>query len=371
MDRPVPVLSPFIDSHVHFADSNRLPELTDYLAVGVPPTDIPPVGQPGARPAIPHASGPFTRSGLISLPVAAYRNFNPELIEAKTALPDIVDMFASFDHWSSSGSSRTNLADQVREFAAIGFGGLKLWEGKPDLQQELGATLDSPAYLAAYEAATEAAMPILIHVADPPSFWHRSGGPWSYRNRTVPSFEELQRQAAAVCETVPGARFIFPHLLFLADDLPSMQRFLDRHPNAWMDLAPGHYFFAPLGQKRAAARRFFSEYRERIIFGTDAMFFPASVSGLPNLTLEETSCRARRLRDFLATDREFDNPFTLSRDEVPVIRGLALDADTLAMITAGTYVGLMGRVPRPLDAVRASRYVSGFASVRALGESPS
>lgn len=332
-----------IDSHVHFSDPRLLPELKEYLSA-------------------------FERLGLLSLPVPDVHSFNVALLEAHRSAPDRVDLFASFDHGRSgaalrrAAASRT-LAEQVEQYARIGFGGLKLWEGKPTLQAELRVALDAPPFLDAYHAAADAAMPVLIHVADPPAFWHARGGPWSYVDSDVPAFTELQRQAAAICDASARTTFIFPHLLFMADDLDLMERFLDDHTNALLDLAPGNYFYSALGAedanggvRRTRARSVLTRYAERIIFGTDAMFFPPGVDGLPPVTLDENRLRASRLITFLTTDDAVDNPYPLTAEACPTVRGLALDTDALEHVLGGTYRRLMGEAPRHIDAVAAEEY---------------
>ena len=323
------------DGHLHFGDFGRLPELLEYverLQLG--------------------------SIGLLSLPTAGTGeqgdtivNFNPEVLVASSVLAargTIAPAFGSLDNRYrlrdlSDGGKRWNPARQVQEMRAAGFQGVKFWEGKPELQTSLRLALDDPLLCAAYRDAGTADMPVLIHVADPPLFWTREGGLWSYVNRNVPEFDELMRQAGAICECAPHTHFIFPHLLFLAGELDRLAWFLDRYPNMSVDLAPGIYMYPALGaadgsgiplskQQYTAAREFFSNYETRILFGTDAFFLAPELKLLPPHSLEANFDRYNTLLRFLTHMAISDNPFS-PLPEVGHFLGLGLSAKTIRLIT--------------------------------------
>lgn len=329
-----------IDGHIHFGSASRLDDLAAYL------TQV-------------------ERAGIVSLPFRQGINFNPELILAKRRLPDRVDILGSFDHWTPG---RPSLKVQAKRLIETGFDGLKLWEGKPELQRELGLTIDDPELLKAYAIAAAAGLPVLIHVADPPLFWERTGGPWSYVGKRVPGFDELIDQAQRVCLAAPDCRFIFPHMLFLAGDISRMADFLDRHPNALLDLAPGRYLYPDLGgnpERRKQAMQFFSDHAPRIIFGTDALFLSlddegGGIKGLPGQSLETIRGGTTTLKGFLASEEEYENPFPLSKDEIPRITGLGLNEETLEWIFTISYLKIFGEKPRPLDESLATSYMDSF-----------
>lgn len=358
-----------IDSHIHIGAEDRMEDLLAYVAA----LDL-------------------SMAGLLSLPTAgigaegnATVNFNPEVLAAAASirreLPGRrVVAYGSLDNRALLGldgfrRSHWDPAGQVRELAAAGFDGLKLWEGKPDLQAALGITLDDPRLLECYREAGVRGMPVLVHVADPPLFWHAADTPWSYRDREVPSFEELLRQAGAIAEAVPATTFIFPHLLFLAEDLPRLDSFLEAAPNALVDLAPGNYLYPALGgvpvsrngrDPRTAerttqeARDFFSRRRDRILMGSDAFFFSRGSTILPGTSLEENLERFLRLHRFLCSDALCGSPYANTPDR-PLIRGLALPPEVAEAPLTENGRRLFGAVPAAPAPGAAAAYLDGWA----------
>ena len=305
-------------------------------------------------------------AGLISLPDARLVNFNPEVFAAKLAAPERFYLFASLDHSGrlnpGLGPTPPALGAQVEELAGLGADGIKMWLGKPSFQAAVGLRLDSPEVAGVYAAAAGAALPVLVHVADPQLFWRSSGSRfgWSGEGSTVPAFDELQRQAEAVLEANPGTTFIFPHLLFRTSDLSSFTSFMRRYPNATLDLSPGVYFYAELHRDRAAAQDFFDEFRLRILFGSDGMWFEPGHPYLPSISVEENLRKTSRLLEFLVTDNEIENPFEFSREELPSVRGLALSSPIVSLLTGENFRRLMTPSPRTCNADQVAAYAAGI-----------
>jgi predicted TIM-barrel fold metal-dependent hydrolase len=381
-----------VDSHVHIGDAHRVEELRRYVRLlglerigcislptvgadaAVPTGDVASSGGAGTA-GRPSSGGPEIGSA------GRLINFNPEVLLAMHALPGVADGFGSFDNRGllepaagSRAAAKTGWAPaaQVAAMYEAGFAGIKMWEGKPDLQAALGIILDDPRFIEAYREAGHRGMPLLIHVADPEIFWERQGGPWSYVGRPVPSFDELIRQAEAICEKAGETTFIFPHLLFLADDPSRMSRFVEEHPNAYLDLAPGNYFYPALGaaesvgsaaspRRREEALAFFETHASRIILGSDSFFLPRDLALLPGTPLTDNLERYLRLRRFLGTRECFATPFGATAEETPLIGGLGLRDELLQKIGGENYLKLMGP-PRRLDRVAAGRYLEQWGA---------
>jgi hypothetical protein len=351
-------MSGFIcDGHVHFGELDRFPDLRAYVT------------QLG-----------LDYIALVSLPLVGVGgnadiliNFNPEVLAGCALLRSCADQgslrgvneawgFGSLDNRALLDGRRSvsgwDPARQVEELFAAGFSGLKLWEGKPLLQRTLGITLDHPALIDAYRVASSFGMPVLAHVADPPSFWNDGN---IYADEDVSEFEEFIRQAEAVCDAAPETTWIFPHLLFLAGLGARLPRFLDAHPRAYVDLAPGTYFYTALaGADRVGiprepdqyrtAREFFIGYRDRIITGSDAFFLPTDLPVVPGTPLADNLERFLRLRRFLEDARTQVSPFT-GATQRPLFLGLDLahdraTAETLTPILGGNMYTIMSSIQR-------------------------
>lgn len=338
------------DSHVHIGAEERIED----LLVFVQALDL-------------------SLIGLLSLPTAGVGeegdetvNFNPEVLAAAASIRRErsgcrVVAYGSLDNRAllcreGLDPETWDPTAQLREMAAAGFDGLKLWEGKPDLQAALGITLDDERLLSCYRVAGSLGMPVLVHVADPPLFWDAIDTPWSYRGRKVPAFEELLRQAAAIAAAAPQTTFIFPHLLFLAQDLPRLDAFLAEAQNAVLDLAPGNYFYPELGgvpvsrtacdedavtDATEASRAFFITWQDRILMGSDGFFFDRGSEILPGSTLEDNLERHLRLSRFLTTDDRFGSPYAHTPGR-PMIAGLSLPPEVAKAVLAENAHRLLG-----------------------------
>jgi len=306
------------------------------------------------------------KSGIVSLPDRDRINFNPEALFAKAREPKSCYALLGLDYRARFQPERHIRFDggaQVETLAGLGADGLKMWAGKPSFQATLGFALDGPQLGEVFDAAAAAGLPVVLHVADPPVFWERDDGRrmgWQAGAGAIPSFSELQTQTENMLSRHPQTTFIFPHLLFRAGNLKEFTRFMERFPNAFLDLSPGLYFYAELSQKPPAAREFFSRFRERVLFGTDGFWFDPGHPALPWCSMEENTERTERLYSFLATDRKASNPFSFTSSSIPEVKGLELEPEILKLILRENAERLLGLVPRALAPERVNGYLRMF-----------
>ncbi len=324
---------------------------------------------------------------MLSLPDATRINFNPEVLYAKARLGDRCRAFGSLDYAHLFAPERAGipplaLDEQVAQLARCGFDGLKLWEGKPTFQSRIGMALDDVRFAPVFQSAARHALPIVLHVADPPVFWEgaaTSGSGeklgWEGSQESIPSFEELLRQTEEVLKHHSDCTFIFPHMLFLAGDLERLSALLEAYPNALLDLSPGVYFYGELHRRRKEAIDFFNRFSSRILFGSDGMWFCAGQPELPQSDLAANGERTRRLFRFLSSADEIDNPFPFTRDELPLVRGLALPSETLQRITLTNFRELAARSSSgsgangtDIPTGEAVEYLEGFLRRLELGD---
>jgi predicted TIM-barrel fold metal-dependent hydrolase len=134
---------------------------------------------------------------------------------------------------------------------------------------------DDPRLDPFWDKCAELKIPINIHVADHPSCWQPLGpnqertGDFQTFNlvgKDVPSYDELIASRDRMVAKHPKTTFIACHLGNQGHDLPTLGQSLDRYPNLYVDIAARDY---ELGREPRAALKFFTKYKDRVLFGTD------------------------------------------------------------------------------------------------------
>ena len=130
-----------------------------------------------------------------------------------------------------------------------------------------------------WEECGKLGFPVLIHSADPASFWKpkdKNNERWlelkqkpnRYRNPDlVPSFESIIAEQHNVFEKHPKTIFINAHLGWMGNDLNRLSSHLDKYPNVVTEIGA---VLAELGRQPKRARKFFIDYQDKILFGKDA-----------------------------------------------------------------------------------------------------
>jgi predicted TIM-barrel fold metal-dependent hydrolase len=130
-----------------------------------------------------------------------------------------------------------------------------------------------------WAACGELGLPVIIHTADPLAFFepvdatnerweelHRQPS-WSFADRgKYPPHEDLMQQLLSVVERHPKTIFMGAHVASLAEDLATVGKWLDEHPNLYVEIASR---IGELGRQPFTARKFFLKYQDRVLFGTD------------------------------------------------------------------------------------------------------
>ena len=130
-----------------------------------------------------------------------------------------------------------------------------------------------------WKKAGELKIPVLIHTADPKSFWDemdeknerwlelatrpgRKRGP----NDPVP-FEKLIEEQHNMFKAHPGTTFINAHFGWYPNNLQYLGTLLDQMPNMMIEFGA---IIAELGRQPRTAHDFFIKYQDRILFGKDS-----------------------------------------------------------------------------------------------------
>jgi predicted TIM-barrel fold metal-dependent hydrolase len=130
-----------------------------------------------------------------------------------------------------------------------------------------------------WEAAGALDMPVAIHTSDPEAFFlptdrfnerfeELNAHPdWSFHGKDFPSNHALQEARRVVMRRHPKTQFVCLHVAD-AENLPYVSDCLNEHANMHVDIAAR---IGELGRQPRAARKFFEQYQDRIVFGTDAV----------------------------------------------------------------------------------------------------
>lgn len=96
---------------------------------------------------------------------------------------------------------------------------------------------------------------------------------YMYLHPEMPGYEDLMRERDRFVAAHPKLRFVGAHLASLEYDVDRIAAFLDRFPNATVDMA------ARMSQvqyqsvrDREKVRNFFTRYQDRVLYGTDLTF---------------------------------------------------------------------------------------------------
>ncbi len=171
---------------------------------------------------------------------------------------------------------------QLEEDVKNGANGLKIFKSLGfSVKDNTGkrVTVDDLRLDQIWEKCGQLKIPVLIHTADPKSFWD----PMDERNErwlelkthagrkrsdTDPApFETLIQEQHNVFKKHPNTTFIAAHFGWFANDLARLGKLLDEMPNVVVEFGA---VIAELGRQPREAKSFFMKYQDRILFGKDS-----------------------------------------------------------------------------------------------------
>ncbi len=187
----------------------------------------------------------------------------------------------NFDGAGAPGWAEKAVAD-LEASVRNGAIGLKIYKSLGLTTKKADGTrlkVDDPVLAPVWDACARLDIPVIIHSAEPKEFF----SPFDYENERwlelalfpsrrnfspgQPSFEEVQAERDRMFAAHPKTRFIGAHFAYYGHDLARAGALLDRLPNVTLEVSAVLYEF---GRQPRAAREFFLEYQDRILFGKDS-----------------------------------------------------------------------------------------------------
>lgn len=239
------------------------------------------------------------------------------------------------------------LAEQLRHAARLGARGLKIHKALGlAVVDDRGQLLpvDAPALDELFETAGAVGLPVWIHTGDPLAFWQArdptnerfaeldAHPAWGLHGKPVPSFDALYAQLERRVERHPKTTFVSVHFGNCAEQPHRVAASLRRFPNLSIDTAAR---IPELGRHPVATMRaFFTEFQDRILFGSDLGVSPSakplflgSSGRYPPTDAEYRRFFDSTRRYFESNDVDFEHPTPIQGDWT--INGVHLEPDVL------------------------------------------
>jgi hypothetical protein len=230
--------------------------------------------------------------------------------------------------------------DRLERQVERGALGLKFWKDLGlSVRDRSGALLrvDDQRLAPIFEKAAELGIPVMFHTADPAAFFlpidptneryeELAAHPeWSFHGSQY-SKQQLLEQRNRVFARHPGTTFVAAHVAESGEDLAQVASLLEVHSNVYVDISART---PELGRQPYTARKFFLDFADRILFGTDL---------LPEVQMYRLYFR------FLETaDEYFEYPSHASRQGRWNIYGIDLPDDVLEKVYRNNALRLLSR----------------------------
>ena len=201
---------------------------------------------------------------------------------AASAHEDRMVLFANIDFRDVGPGFGAKAAQQLEADIKAGAKGLKIFKNLGLRTRRADGTrlkLDDPELAPVWDTCGRLNVPVLIHTADPASFFDPIGFTnerWlelalfndrRYQDPSLPRFEELAAERDRLFANHPKTRFIVAHMGWHANDLGRLSKLMDRLPNISVEVGAILY---DLGRQPRAAHDFFVKYQDRVMFGKDS-----------------------------------------------------------------------------------------------------
>ena len=220
---------------------------------------------------------------MVNLSGGSGKNLQDIMTNVKTNYPNRFIVFANVD-FEGVGTPgwAENATKQLETDYNAGARGLKIYKSLGLRYKDSAGNrlqIDDSRLDPIWQKCGELGIPVLIHSADPKSFWDPMDSknerwlelktrPRRKRSDTNPApWQQLINEQHNVFRKHPDTRFINAHMGWYANDLGRLSELMEEFPNMYVGIGA---VIAELGRQPRFARDFFIRYQDRILFGKDA-----------------------------------------------------------------------------------------------------
>lgn len=174
------------------------------------------------------------------------------------------------------------LADKLENAVAQGFAGVKISKAlglEVETEDDELLPVDTPKLDPLWERAGQLGVPVTIHTSDPKAFFEEPGPEnerwaelkvapdWSFHGEEFPSRKSLLKARDRMVSKHPDTTFILAHMANNPEDMDYVRELLEKHDNLYVDTSARIAEFGRHPSEKI--RKFFIDFQDRILFGTD------------------------------------------------------------------------------------------------------
>ncbi len=200
----------------------------------------------------------------------------------KEVLPGRYTAFANFTDYPEDQDYYLNFAKNRLE---MGFDGFKTLLGEPSVRKQGGIGINDARFDKFFAFLEEEGLPMVAHVGDPAVYWDRENAPEEairlgrIFDDSYLHLHELYGEFLDLLKKFPKLHLTFAHGLFMGDNHDWLREIMDTYENVTIDLTPNAPLFVDMSEDLELWRKFFEDYRTRILFGSDTHVEEMTMSG--------------------------------------------------------------------------------------------
>lgn len=206
---------------------------------------------------------------------------NVKVMYFKSVFAPYFYAYAGLEYKGLDIKNKSQVADdllrQVKEFKKVGYDGMKMYEGHPNMRKLLYA-LDDKIFDKYFDYCEEENFPIIMHLANPSYMWDKNkvSDYWKargcYFDESYPKFEDFHNEIIKRLKKNPKLNFSLAHFGFLTYDKQKAEEFM-AFSNTKLDVCPGGENYFNILEDKEYWIPFINKYADRITYGTDSYNF--------------------------------------------------------------------------------------------------